>query len=103
MTETDILKSIQYELSKHGIISFRINVIGLYSKDGRYIPPSVPKGHSDLYCVLQGGQIAYLEIKARNGRASQEQLKFLENMKKQGALGGVVYSVDEALKICQII
>ena len=94
---------IQAELSKHDIITFRINVIGLYSKDGRFIPPSVPKGHSDLYCVLKGGKIAYIEVKKGKGKPSKEQINFLEVMKKQGALGGLAYSIEDALKICEVI
>lgn len=102
-TENDIMHAIQVELSKHNIKVFRANVIGSYTKDGRYIPPSLPKGFSDLFGTMPDGTSIYIETKRPDHKTNKEHLKrqqnFLNQMKKNNALVGFAESVDDALKI----
>lgn len=100
-SEMQLMNDIRYELSKHNIITFRINVAGLYTKDGRYMPPNVPVGFSDLIAI-NNGKVSFIEVKTGTNKPSKEQLNFLAQMKKYGCAAGVAYSVKEALIICGI-
>jgi len=94
------MKSIITALSYHGKV-FRLNVIASYTKDGRYIPPSLPKGTSDIL-FIKNGMAYFLEVKTDTGKASREQLEFISDMKRFGAVAGIVRSIDEAYKITGI-
>lgn len=99
MTEQDIQNSIRMKLSEMGFATFRTNVGKVKLPDGRWFDTGLPKGHSDLYAV-KDGRIYYLEVKRPGGKPSEEQLKFLKTMKERyGCVGGVVYSVEEAVEL----
>lgn len=96
MTEAQLQNDIRLYLSSKGIINFRTNVGTVKLPDGRYFDTGLPKGHSDLYGVLPNtGRVIYIEVKVKPNKPSREQLNFIEAMKKQGAIAGVCYSVDD--------
>lgn len=99
MTEQDIQNSIRLKLSEMGFATFRTNVGKLKLPDGRWFDTGLPKGHSDLYAVKEG-RIYYLEVKKPGGKVSTEQINFINIMRdKYGCVAGVVYSVEEAVKL----
>ncbi len=98
ITEHDIQNSIRLELSKLGCLTFRINVGKFQMKDGRWFDTGVPKGWSDLIAI-KDGRIYFLEVKNAKGRASQEQINFIEQMQKQGCKAGIVRSVQDAINL----
>lgn len=51
-------------------------------------------GSSDLIGWTADGRFLALECKAKGGRATPEQLNFIEQVKKAGGVGGVVYGKD---------
>jgi hypothetical protein len=68
---------------------FRINVVSGKTMDGRYITSGVPSGYSDLSGHRKSdGKAIYLEVKTETGKVSKEQLNFIEQMKKTGAIAG---------------
>jgi hypothetical protein len=56
----------------------------------------VKAGVSDLVISMPGGRTGYMEIKAANGRLSEEQENFLAAMAANGNLTAVVRSLEEA-------
>lgn len=98
MSEHKLQNDIRIYLSQLGYIVFRINVIGLYTKDGRYIPPSVPKGHSDLVAYKQG-KTYFIEVKYGKNKPSDAQLNFISVMQRQGFVAGTVWSVSDVNKL----
>jgi hypothetical protein len=99
MTEHDIQDKLRLELSKRGYMVIRINVIGSYTKDGRYVPPSVPVGFSDLMAFGQDGDTVFIEVKKPKGKLSVEQGKFIETMKSRGFKAGVCRDIDDLDKL----
>ena len=93
-TEQELMKSIINALEYHGR-AFRLNVIGSYTKDGRYVPSSLPRGMSDIL-FIRNGRAFFLEVKTASGKASPEQLAFIADMQSIGTVAGVVRSVDDA-------
>ena len=81
-------------------ITFRANVGKFQTKDGRIVSTGLPEGFSDLFGHrLSDGRIFYIEVKKPGGRVRDNQKKFLKAMRDSGALAGIAYSVEDALKI----
>lgn len=99
MNEIDLMHSVMLEASKAGNMIFRTNVGKVRMKDGRWFDTGLPKGHSDLYGFRSDGRVFYIETKMRPRVPTPEQVKFLQAMIKRGAIGGVAYSVEEAMAI----
>lgn len=59
----------------------------------------LPRGFSDLLFVGKDGTVAFLEVKTDAGKPTEEQLKFIEHMKKSGYKAAVVRSTDDALNL----
>jgi hypothetical protein len=100
MREHDLQNLARIELSKLGYVVFRINVGNFYTKDGRYIKSTVPKGFSDLIAI-KDGEISFFEIKVRPNKPTLEQLNFIEQMQKIGCIAGVVYSMEDIYKLIE--
>lgn len=97
MTEHDIQNKIRVELSSRGFTVFRANVGKVKTVTG-WFDSGLPKGFSDLFAI-KNGKAYFIEVKKQGGRASEEQLNFIERMKNQGCVAGVVYSVEDAFKL----
>lgn len=113
MSEQEIQSRIRAALSSPERIVFRTNagefwqgrqvysqefgqcvLINLRKVDG------LPKGFSDLL-VIDGDGVAFIETKAPGGKASDEQLRFLNIMSSMGHRAGIAKSVEEAIAICE--
>ncbi len=98
-TETDILNEIRLKTADIAQL-FRINVVSGKTIDGRFITSGVPPGYSDLSGHRKSdGKAIYLEVKTETGKASKEQLNFIEQMSKTGAIAGIVRSVEDAVNL----
>ena len=100
MTEQDIQNLIRIAASKENVI-FRANVGKVRTQDGRYFDTGLPKGFSDLFGFRNDGQIFFIEVKKPGGRVRDDQYKFIDVVKQNGALAGIAYSVEDALKIIE--
>lgn len=101
MTEHDLQNKIRLELSKLGWITFRINVGKVKLADGRWFDTGLPAGFSDLM-ALRGGKTVFIEVKAKRGKPSKSQINFIHQMKQNGFSAGVVYSIEDVLKLCSL-
>lgn len=100
MTETDLMNLIRLRLTELGFCVFRANVGKVKLSDGRYLDTGLPPGFSDLFAV-KGGRIYFIEVKVKPNRPTKKQLEFIKVMKERyGAISGIAYSVEEAVKIC---
>lgn len=100
-SEQEVQNEIRVGLSKAGHMVFRTNVGKVRMMDGRWFDTGLPKGHPDLYGFRSDGQIFYIEVKNERGQVRPEQEKFIETVKKRGAIAGVARSVEDALGIVQ--
>ena len=79
---------------------FRVNVGSGVTYDGRHFSTGVPKGFSDLFGVrISDGRAVFIEVKAPGGKPSKPQIDFIKQMKISGAVAGICYSVEDALKL----
>lgn len=97
--EHKIQNEIRLALSESCII-FRVNVLAGRTADGRYITSGVPKGFSDLFGFRKSdGRAVFIEVKTAKGRPTKEQLNFLYNMNKNGAIAGLCRSAEDAVNL----
>jgi VRR-NUC domain len=106
VTEGQLVYDLRLALSVGNTRLFRINCGTFELIDGRFITVGVP-GMSDLIgwqsrLILPkdvGQRFAIftaLEVKSERGRATPEQLAFIETVRGAGGLAGVVRSLAEA-------
>lgn len=96
MTPESRLKAqVELYLSKLGYIPLRLNVFQAFTRDGIPIRTGLPKGTSDMLAISPSGQAVFIETKVHPRKPTAEQLNFIRVMREQGAIAGVVYSIDE--------
>lgn len=101
MTEQDIQNQIRMALSPIAVV-FRVNTGTVKTIDGRYFKTGVPRGYSDLSGFRKSdGKMFFLEIKTPTGRASKDQLHFLEQMSQYPVITGIARSAEEALELIE--
>ena len=111
MSERDTQTSILLELSHGPTRLLRVNAgvawqgsVLQHNRDllvlahPRAVRLAAP-GVSDLIGWTAGGRFVAVEVKAPRGRATPEQLAFLELVQRSGGVAGIARSVDEAWKI----
>ena len=99
MNEIDLMHGVMLAASQAGNMIFRTNVGKVRMADGRWFDTGLPKGHSDLYGFRPDGRVFYIETKMHPRVPTPEQVKFLQAVINRGGIGGVAYSVAEAMAI----
>ena len=96
--EKDIQKQCLLWLKLTGCLPIRVNsgaFGGEYKGKKRFVRMNSEPGCSDILAVLPDGRFLAAECKRPGGKATPEQLSFLDAVRKRGGLGVVVSSVDE--------
>lgn len=88
--EADLLKAVV----KHFEPQFRDGIKVMKIRD-RYT-----RGYSDLFFCVNGMLVA-VELKDDTGKASTEQLKFIEEIRSCGGVGGVCRTVADVVALVE--
>ncbi|MDF2530862.1 MAG: hypothetical protein K0Q65_443 [Clostridia bacterium] len=99
-SEITIQSEIRCALSQYGIV-IRQNTGLFYNNHGTRTKCGFP-GLSDLVFYSKNGEAVFIEVKTATGRASPEQLEFIERMQSYGYKAGICRSVEDALKLIGI-
>lgn len=97
--ETVLQNMIRVKLSERGIV-LRLNNGVFYTKDGRPIASGLPPGTSDLLFIGEG-RAAFIECKTETGRASPQQLRFIDVVRSHGVRAGIARSIEDAISIIE--
>jgi hypothetical protein len=96
--QTQLFKELDYKL-KPGLIFRAIPNGGL--RNARVAAglarEGVRRGTPDTFVCLELGRVGWLEMKARRGKLTDEQIGFFAVVERLGHFWGVARSVDEAL------
>ena len=110
--ETKLQNLILIALSKAGCLVFRNETSGAWvgkviHKDAsqvtltnaRMIRFGLAVGSSDIIGIAPCGRFLAVEVKTSKGRATKEQLRFIEAVNNAGGIAGIARSVEDALKL----
>ena len=94
--ESRVLADVRAWLSLHNVPHWRINTAGtpLHDGSGRY-RPAPQRGISDVLGILPGGVFLAVEVKAPKGKLSEDQRRFLLDVKEAGGVGIYVRGVED--------
>ena len=105
--EREIQKSILDWLRYKKIFCWKNSSVGIYkAKTGKYIPIGM-KGISDILGIIQrgkdgGGIFLAIEVKREGCYATENQLKFIDEINKKGGIAFIarnIEDVSEKLKV----
>jgi len=98
MREQDIQRLIMLALSEAGCMIWRNNCGVLKNAAGIPIKFGLCVGSSDLIGLYRGRFLA-VEIKTPTGKATPEQLRFIEAVKRNGGIAGIARSPADAVAL----
>jgi hypothetical protein len=92
------VEAVYRELCTGSVSKARTMVRDVVHAKGRWITYGLGVGSSDLVgCVSPGGNFLAIEVKTATGRASVEQLGWIQLIEKFGGVAGIARSVQDAL------
>lgn len=104
--EVDIQRDVLRLLQVHPSVAFahRINtrvldVQDAKSRTGKRPLRTAPNGHPDIAGMLRNGRALYVECKAAKGQLTEQQERFLEQVRAHGGVAIVARSVDDVLAV----
>lgn len=100
--ETILQNEIRIELSKLGCIVLRHDVGTFLSPNGKYTIKIGTVGEPDLAVLCPNGKTVWMEVKIKPNKPTKEQLAFIKRATEMGHTAGVVYSVEEAITLCNL-
>ena len=98
--ETVLMRKVMCALSEYGCFVLRTNAGTFYDSRGNRVTIGF-KGLSDLVGCTKNGRFFAVEIKLPGEKPREDQQKFIDAMKRTGAIAGCAHSVEEALKIVE--
>lgn len=99
MKESDIQRLIMLALSEAGCTIWRNNTGVLKNAAGIPIRFGLCTGSSDLIGIAPDGRFLAVEIKTCKGRATPEQIRFIEIVKARGGIAGIARCPQDALDL----
>ena len=99
MKESDIQRLIMLALSEAGCTIWRNNTGVLKNAAGIPIRFGLCTGSSDLIGMAPDGRFLAVEIKTCKGRATPEQIRFIEIVKARGGIAGIARCQQDALDL----
>ena len=97
--ETALQNKIIVALCQNGCVARNHTVGQFYTKYGTLVSVG-HHGESDIFGHrISDGKALYIEVKLPGENPREDQQKFIDAMKRTGAIAGCAHSVEEALNI----
>lgn len=97
--ETILQNKIIVALCENGCVARNHTVGQFYTKYGAVVNVG-HHGEADIFGHrISDGRALYIEVKLPGEEPREDQRKFLDAMRRTGAIAGVAHSIEEALKI----
>ena len=100
-SEANVLNDCMIALSAAGCLVWRNNTGALPDRtgSGRIVKFGLCKGGSDILGLAPDGRFLAVECKAATGRATPDQLRFIDAVNRHGGRAGIARSAQEAVDI----
>lgn len=97
--EKDIQRGILDLLAYSRFVAVKYHSTVGVAREGKYVPIKTGVvGTADILACAPNGRFWAIEVKRKGGRATPEQLDFLQRVEKNGGVAFVAYSVDDVLR-----
>ena len=97
-TEQDIQKGILDYLLLRKYVAFKHNSTQFGVRDGKnFAFSNSKKGVADIIACSPKGTFVAIEVKKPGGRATPEQLEFLEKVRSAGGIGILAFSLEDVM------
>ena len=101
--ETILQNKIIVALCENGCVARNHTVGQFYTKYGAIVNVG-RHGEADIFGHrISDGRAIYIEVKLPGEKPREDQQKFLEAMRRTGAIAGCAHSVEEALQIASTV
>lgn len=97
--EHRLMNEVRLWCGKHDMLCFRCNVGTYLLANGTYMDTGLPVGFPDLLVLTDKGEAVFVECKVKPNKPTKEQLEFLNNVKRRGFKGGVVYGIEDFINL----
>jgi hypothetical protein len=98
-SEANLLNDCMVELSASGCLVWRNNTGALPDKNGRILKFGLCKGGSDIIGICPDGKFLAVEVKTETGRASSDQMRFIDAINRLGGRAGIAREAKKAVAI----
>jgi hypothetical protein len=100
MKEAELQKTILDYLALKKHLAFKHRNVGIFKQaTGRYIPlPARERGISDILGLTPTGRFFAIEVKTQRGTATDEQKRFLEEVRAHGGIAVLARSLDDVIR-----
>src|SRR5262245_52685275 len=97
--ESSVLRRVQEALWACGGVHVMRNNVGAIRKGKRYIKYGLGVGSADIVAIVapHGRWLCVETKRAKGGKATEEQARWLEVMRRYGAVAGICRTPEEAL------
>ena len=96
--ERDLIRDVLTMLQQRGIFAWRNNT-GAVKQSSRFIRFGV-KGSADIIGILPPeGKFLAIECKGKRGKPTEEQLAFIEQIKTNGGVAGVCWTLEDVERL----
>ena len=99
LKEADFQKAILQFLKLKGFYVWRNQSTGIFNPKGKGFIPLGQTGVSDILGILPDGRFLAIEVKKPKGKATPNQIEFLDNINKHKGLGFIAVTVEDVQKI----
>lgn len=97
MKEQQLQKIILDYLRLKRYVAIKFNSSGIYNKKtGKYIPQP-QRGISDILACSPKGEFLAIEVKVNHNKSSEEQILFIESIRKNSGKAIIAYSLDDII------
>ena len=101
--ETELQNQIIVALCQNGCVAYNHTVGQFYTKYGAIVNIG-HNGEADVWGHrCSDGRALYIEVKLPGEEPREDQKKFLEAMRRTGAIAGCAHSIEEALQIASTL
>ena len=103
-SEANILNDCMIALSAAGCLVWRNNTGALPDRtgSGRIVKFGLCNGGSDIVGIAPDGRFLAVECKTVTGRATHDQIRFIEAVNRHGGRAGIARSAQEAVDIAML-
>ena len=96
-----LMNQIRAWCGEHDILCFRSNVGRVLKADNTWFDTGLPSGFPDLIAFDKNSHTIFIECKVKYNKQSDDQVKFMQEMRSRGFIYILAYNLQDVEKTIQ--